>query len=281
MGAERAERRRAIDGGTVMITGASSGIGMAIARLVAPRATAIVLVARRAARLEGLKAELLAARPHLVVEVLPCDLSKREEVTKLVDDVRARGLEIDVLVNNAGVGIMSFFERADVDATMAMVDLNVTSVTVLTRAFLPGMIARDRGGVLNISSGFGLAAMPMFAAYIATKHYVTGLTEALVSELSGTNVVATQVCPGPVATEFESNIGNPTGKKAPAFVEISAEQCARAAIAGFDRGRALVVPGTVMKIVMLVNALSPRVLRRLFASVVGRIARKRLGGMLT
>jgi short-subunit dehydrogenase len=143
------------------------------------------------------------------------------------------------------------------------------------------MVARRRGGVLNVSSGFGLAVLPMFAAYIASKHYVTGLTEALRSELVGTGVVATQVCPGPVATEFESNIGNKTGKKPPALVEISPEQCARAAIAGFDRGRAIVVPGTVMKVVMLINALSPRFARRLFASIVGRIARKRLGGMLT
>ncbi len=265
----------------MLITGASSGIGMAIARLVAPRTKRLVLVARRVERLEALAKELTVVSPDLVVDVLPCDLSKREEVAKLVEDVRARGLEIDVLVNNAGVGMMTFFERADVEATMAMVDLNVTSVTMLTRAFLPGMVARDRGGVLNVSSGFGLAVMPMFAAYIATKHYVTGLTEALVSELAGTNVVATQVCPGPVATEFESNIGNPTGKKAPALVEISPERCARAAIAGFDRGRALVVPGAVMKVVMAINALSPRFARRLFASIVGRIARKRLGGMMT
>ncbi len=276
-----ADGRRAIDGGTILITGASSGIGMAIARLVAPRAKRLVLVARRAERMEALGQELVAARPELVVDVMPCDLSKRDDVTRLIEDVETRGLAVDVLVNNAGVGMMTFFEQADAAATMAMVDLNVTSVTMLTRAFLPAMVARRRGGVLNVSSGFGLAVLPMFAAYIASKHYVTGLTEALRSELVGSGVVATQVCPGPVATEFESNVGNKTGKKPPALVEISAEQCARAAIAGFDRGRAIVVPGTVMKVVMLINALSPRFARRLFASIVGRIARKRLGGMLT
>lgn len=143
------------------------------------------------------------------------------------------------------------------------------------------MVQRNRGGVINISSGFGLAVMPTFSVYCATKHYVTGLTEALVADLGGTDVVATQVCPGPVRTEFEEVMGNETGKKVPAIVEISAEQCARAAIRGFDAGRAIVVPGVIMKIVMLVNALSPRFMRRLFASVIGRVARKRLGGKMT
>src|SRR4029078_3170900 len=146
-------------------------------------------------------------------------------------------------------------------------------------AFLPGMVARNRGGILNISSGFGLGFLPMFSVYCATKHYATGLTEALVADLSGTNVYATQVCPGPVATEVEATMGNQTGKKVPGFIELSAEQCARAAVSGFDRGRALVVPGLIMKIVMLVNELSPRFMRRLFARIVGRVARRRLGGI--
>jgi uncharacterized protein len=273
--------RSAIDGGTVLVTGASSGIGMAIAREVGPRAKALVLVARRVERLEKLKDELVKARPELRVEVLPCDLSKREEVQRLIDDVKAKDLEVDVLVNNAGIGMMGFLDQCDIAKTTFMIDLNVTSLTMLTLAFLPGMVQRNRGGVLNISSGFGLSVMPMFAAYCATKHYVTGLTEALVADLAGTDVVATQVCPGPVKTEFEEVMGNETGKKVPSLVEISGEQCARESVRGFDRGRALVVPGFVMKIVMLVNALSPRLTRRVVASLIGRVARKRLGGKMT
>jgi len=269
--------KSAIDGGTVLVTGASSGIGLAIARLVAPRAKALVLVARRVARLEELAKEL--ARPDLRIEVLPCDLSKRDDVERLIGEVKARGLEVDVLVNNAGIGVMDFLERTTPEKAIFAIDLNVTSLTLLTIAFLPGMVARDRGGILNISSGFGLGTLPMFSVYCATKHYVTGLTEALVADLSGTNVYATQVCPGPVATEFEATMGNQTGKKVPGFIELSAEECARAAVSGFDRGRALVVPGLFMKIVMLVNELSPRFMRRLFARIVGRVARRRLGGI--
>jgi short-subunit dehydrogenase len=265
----------AIDGGTVLVTGASSGIGMAIARAIAPRAKTLILVARRVARLEELKAELIKARSDLRVEIIACDLCDREQTKNLPEEVKNRKLDVDVLVNNAGVGLMGAFDRADPDRLVAMIDLNVTSLTLLTRAFLPPMIERDRGGVINISSGFGMAVMPSFAAYCATKHYVTGLSEALVADLAGTAVVCTQVCPGPVATEFEQQIGNFTGVKPPGFIEITAERCARATIRGFDSGRALVVPGILMEIVMLVNALSPRFMRRIVASILGRIARRK------
>jgi short-subunit dehydrogenase len=265
----------AIDGGTVLVTGASSGIGMAIARLVAPRAKTILLVARRVERLEELKRALVEERSTLRVEVIPCDLSSREEVAKLVAAVGERGIEVDVLVNNAGVGMMGMFERADAAKTTFMIDLNVTSLTLLTLAFLPRMVERGRGGVLNISSGFGLGVTPLFAAYLATKHYVTGFTEGLCADLAGTGVVVTQVCPGPVRTEFEQTMGNASDAKVPAFVEISAEHCARAAVGGFDRGRAMVVPGITMKVVMLINALSPRFLRRVFAGLLGRYVRRK------
>lgn len=265
----------AIDGGTVLITGASSGIGMAIARQVAPRARSLVLVARRIAKLDELAAELTSASAGLKVETIACDLSDRDAFLKLPDTLSDRGLDIDVLVNNAGVGLMGAFDLNEPDKLLAMIDLNVTSLTMLTRALLPAMVKRGKGGILNISSGFGVSVMPHFAAYIATKHYVTGLTEALVSDLAGTGVTATQVLPGPVATEFESKVGNYTGQEAPKFVEITAEECARSSIRGFDRGRAMVVPGFVIKVLLLVNALSPRFMRRVFASILGKIARRK------
>jgi short-subunit dehydrogenase len=215
------------------------------------------------------------ARGDLRVEVIACDLCDRDQTRRLPEEVAARGLDVDVLVNNAGVGMMGAFDRADPDRLLAMIELNVTSLTLLTRAFLPAMIERRRGGVLNISSGFGVAVMPSFAAYCATKHFVTGLNEALVADLAGTGVTATQVCPGPVATEFEQQIGNFTGMKTPGIVEITAERCARAAIRGFDRGRAMVVPGVIIKLGLLLNALSPRFMRRIVASILGRIARRK------
>lgn len=267
----------AIDGGVVLVTGASSGIGMAIAKLVAPRARVLILVARRVERLASLKEELLAGGASaLDVEIVGCDLSRREEVRALVEQLAARGLgDVDVLVNNAGVGLMGAFDRADVARVTAMLDLNVTAPTLLTAAYLPGMVARRRGGVLNVSSGFGLAVMPSFAAYIATKHFTTGFSEGLVADLGGTGVTVTQVCPGPVATEFEGQIGNFTGTKVPGLLEISAEKCAAVAIRGFDCGRAMVIPGLWMKLVLALNDLSPRFLRRAFARLIGVVARKK------
>ena len=263
-----------IDGGVVLVTGASSGIGRAIAREVGMRANVLVVVARRAEQLAKLKEELLAARRALVVEVIVCDLSKPEEVDTLVAEVGKRGHEVDVLVNNAGVGLMGAFDRADPAKVRAMLDLNVTSLTMLTLALLPGMVARGRGGILNISSGFGLSALPSFAAYIGTKHFVTGFSDGLHADLAGTGVSVTQVLPGPVKTEFADRIGNFTGRDAPALAEISAERCARVAVRAFDNRRALVVPGVTMKALMLVNGMSPRFTRRIFAGVLGRIARK-------
>ncbi len=265
-----------IDGATILVTGASSGIGMAIARRVASRAKAVVLVARRAAKLEELKRELVAARPDLRVEIVACDLASREEIAKLVAEMRARELAIDVLVNNAGVGMVGLFERADAAKTSFMIDLNVTSLTLLTLAFLPDMVARGRGGILNVSSGFGLATMPLFAAYCGTKHYVTAFTEGLRADLTGTGVIATMVCPGPVATEFDAVMGYPGDLKTPAFFKITADECARASLEGLERGRAIVVPGLLMKFAMLINGLSPRVMRRLFNALLGRYARARL-----
>ncbi len=265
----------AIDQGTVLVTGASSGIGMEIAKLVAPRAKTLILVARRTERLEALKKELSASSTDVRIEVIGCDLSKREDTERLVRDIEKLGLEIDVLVNNAGVGLMGVVDQADVARTVAMIDLNVTSLTMLTMAFIGGMVKRGHGGILNISSGFGMAVMPSFAAYIATKHFVTGYTEGLIADLAGTGVVVTQICPGPVATEFEQNVGNFTGAKVPGFIEISAAHCAKVAVKSFDRRCALVVPGLVMKLVMQINQWSPRFLRRLFATIIGRIARKK------
>ncbi len=261
-----------IDGGVVVVTGASSGIGREIARLVARRAKSLVLVARRKERLEELSKEV--ARDGLTVHAVACDLADRSATQALGGRIAELVGDVDVLVNNAGVGDIGLFERAAEDKTVSMIELNVTSLVLLTRAVLPRMVERGRGGILNVSSGFGLAYLPGFASYVATKHFVTGFSESLCTELAGTGVRVTQVCPGPVATEFEQNIGNFTGQKAPAFMEISAAHCAASAVRGFDRGRAIVIPGLLMKVVMLVAAWTPRFVTRAVLSLAGRKMRK-------
>ncbi len=260
--------------GTVLITGASSGIGRAMALELAGRARALVLVARRAERLEELRAELVARRPDLVVSTQACDLLDRAATDRMLDAVERDVGPVDVLVNNAGFGDMGVFDRADWQKTQCMIRLNVESLTYLTHRLVGPMVERKRGGVLNVSSGFGLEFMPGFAAYIACKHYVTALTESLRLDLRSQGVVVSQVCPGPVATEFESHLGNFTGRKPPSFVEISPERCARAALRGFARGRALVIPGVAIKLLLGLGALSPRWLKRLVYIPLASLVRR-------
>jgi short-subunit dehydrogenase len=203
--------RPPIDGGTVLITGASSGIGLELARELAPRARSLVAVARRMERLEEVKDELSARHPGLVVRTESCDLSDPDAVDalsgRLLEDFGA----VDVLVNNAGAGLRGLYERSEWDRVYGLIRLNVVALALLTRRLTPAMVARQKGGVLNISSGAGVAIMPGMAAYVGTKHFVTGFTEALRAEFDGTGVVVSQALPGPVETGFDeaANIGPP------------------------------------------------------------------------
>jgi hypothetical protein len=262
-----------IDGGVVLITGASSGIGREIALQVAPRARRIVLAARRKDRLDELKTELLARNARLVVSTYACDVTDRLATDAMLAEVG----EIDVLVNNAGFGDLTVFDRADWDKTERMINLNVTALVYLTHRVVRGMVERRRGGILNISSGFGLTFTPGFAAYIGTKHFVSGFTEGLRLDLAGTGVVVTQVCPGPVKTEFIDTVGNFTGMAPPGIVEISAERCARSAIRALDWKRALVIPGFLMWLLVTLGMMTPRWILRLFYHPAARALRKKQG----
>lgn len=261
-----------IDGGVVVITGASSGIGAALARLIAPRARCTVLVARRQERLETLAAELAPAD----VRVLPCDLADAGAVAALVQQLLDEHGAVDVLVNCAGLGDIGLFHASEPAKLASMLDVNVRALTMLTRGLLPGMVERGRGGVLNVSSGFGLTWLPFASAYAASKHYVSVLTEALRAELAGSGVVLTHLCPGPVATEFEAVAGNPTGQSVPGFVELDADTCARRGLAGFEAGRARVLPSHALNPVILLGASTPTWLLRLVYGLFGRLGRPRL-----
>lgn len=265
-----------IDGGTVLLTGASAGIGRALAEELAPRVAKLVIAARRVERLQALADALRAKHPRLEVHVRGCDLGDVAAARALFDEVERSVGPVDVLVNNAGVGDIGMFDLADWGRLEKMITLNVTSLAALAHAALPRMIARRRGGILNVSSGFGLEYMPGFSAYAASKHFVSALTEGLRVEARPFGVVVSQVCPGPVRTEFQEVGGQDfADQKIPSFVEISAEQCARAAVRGFSKGRALILPSLLIRFAMLLGALTPRWLKRFVYRIVANEMRRR------
>ena len=256
--------RPPIDGGTVLITGASAGIGRELAVQLAPRARTLILLARRAGRLEELRTTLVAKHPQLQVLTLPVDLSDEIDVDRAIAEAGEQAGAIDVLVNNAGVGDQALADQADWARVRNVLRTNVLAVAQLTTALVPAMVDRGRGGVLNMGSGAGLTVMPAAAAYSASKHFMDGFSEALRADLTGTGVVVTQVCPGPVDSEFDQLAGSAGGMTGgpPQFLRISAAQCAREALAGFDRGVPLVFPGRAYRIAMRALPLLPRELSR-------------------
>ena len=263
-----------IDDGAVLITGASAGIGRELAVQLAPRARVLILLARRAGRLDELRTSLLARYPRLQVVTLPVDLSDEYDVDRALTEAGDQAGAVDVVVNNAGVGDQALADRADWARVRNVLRTNVLAVAQLTTALLPAMVERGRGGVLNMGSGAGLTVMPAAAAYSASKHFMDGYSEALRADLTGTGVVVTQVCPGPVDSEFDQVAGSAGGMTGgpPQFLRISAAQCAREALAGFDCGVPLVFPGRPYRIAMRALPLLPReVSRRQAARSAARI----------
>jgi hypothetical protein len=265
--------RPPIDSGTVLITGASSGIGWEIACQLARRARTLVLVARRVERLEALRDALLARNPTLGVVVEPCDLSSPDEVDALLKSLREHLIHVDVLVNNAGLGDYSLYEQECWSRIHQMLQVNVTAPVLLTHRLLRRMVERRRGGILNIGSISGRMFYPGSAIYNGTKHFLDGFTESLRLELLGTGVVVTQVAPGPVDTEFSEVAGlEERATQPPAWLRISAARCAREALEGFERAVPLVYPGLAYRWVMRLLSLVPRPVMR----AAGLVAARRL-----
>ena len=188
--------------GTGLITGASSGIGRELARTHAERGGDLVLVARRADRLDALKREL-ENKHGVSVLVLAEDLSDEEAPHRIYERVKTEGIEIEYLMNNAGFGGLGRFDQRSWPSDRAMIQVNIVALTALTRLFLPEFVARNSGRILNTSSSAAFTPGPLQAVYYATKAYVTSLSNALAEELSDTNITVTALMPGPVDTEFE------------------------------------------------------------------------------
>ncbi|HEX8826097.1 MAG TPA: SDR family oxidoreductase [Archangium sp.] len=263
--------RPPIDSGTILITGASSGIGRELARQLARRARTLVLVARRLERLEALRDELLVLNPTLGVVVEQCDLANPDAVDTLLESLHRHLVRVDVLVNNAGLGDYSLYEQESWSRIHQMLQVNVTAPVLLTHRLLRHMVERRHGGILNISSGGARVFLPGLAVYAGTKRFLDGFTESLRLEVLGSGVVVTQVAPGPVETEFSEVAGTEDLEgQTPSWLRISAAQCAREALEGFERAAALVYPGLAYRWMMRLGSLVPRPVMRVAGFVAAR-----------
>jgi short-subunit dehydrogenase len=250
-----------------IITGASAGIGAELARVFARNGHALVLVARREARLQALAAELAAegAPPPLV---LPIDLAERGAVARIAQALAAHGLEAEYVVNNAGFGLVGAAVERDRDELLAMIDLNMRALTDLSLAFVDSLVRR-RGGILNVASVAGFLPGPGSAVYYASKTYVISLSESLHRELRPKGVRVSALCPGPVLTEFQARAG--VGSRT-SILHVPAARVAEAGYRGLMRGKRLVIPGFGNKVMAFLPRIMPR---ELLLSLAGKRQRAR------
>jgi len=251
-----------------LVTGASSGIGASFARALARRGTPLVLVARRADRLVQLAQELGGPAR---AETVALDLSRPDAGATLEAELARRGVEVDLLVNNAGAGLTGRFHELPLDRLLAMVDLNARAVVDLTRRFLPGMIERKSGGVINVVSTSAFQPVPFFAVYAASKAFVLTFTESLAGELAGTGVAVQALCPGLTESEFHQLAGTDrvAFTRTPAM---KADDVAERSLDALAKGKVRVIPGWRDRLLLRAQSLVPRaVVRR----VAGELFRPR------
>ncbi|WP_338780729.1 SDR family oxidoreductase [Metabacillus sp. FJAT-52054] len=232
--------------GYVLITGASGGIGMELAKIAAGKGYSLILAARNEKKLLELKAEL-ESKHGISVVIHQADLSKPEEITKMAEELKIKKLKVSYLINNAGFGLFGEFLETDLDAELNMIDLNIRSLTHLTKLFLPDMTERNEGGILNIASTAAFQPGPLMAVYYATKAYVLSFTEALENELKDTNIRVSALCPGPTDTGFSERADLGKSKLFNNGV-MRADQAAQAGFDGWMKGKTVIVPGLQNKI---------------------------------
>ncbi len=252
-------------GKTALITGASSGIGLELARRCARAGFNLVLVARGEAALRQLAAEL-EQRHGVRATVLARDLADPASPPAIRAACDAAGIGVDVLVNNAGFASYGPFSESDLDVELQMIQVNTAALTQLTRLFLDGMLARRAGRILNIASTAAFQPGPLMAVYYATKAYVLSFSEALANELRGSGVTVTALCPGPTASGFQQRAAMEDSKLVAGKIAGPAE-VARAGYAGLMKGQTIVIPGARNKALVFIVRLTPR-------NLVTRIVRR-------
>lgn len=248
---------------TVLITGASSGIGKALVRQFAGEGFNIVAVASNDAKLELAAAELRAAYPVDIVEIAK-DLTQSTAAQEIYDEVLRLGIMIDVLVNDAGVGQGGTFASSPIDKDIEIIRLNVESLTRLTKLFLADMLLRDSGRILNVGSVAGFQPGPLLAVYHATKAYVNSFSEALAEELKDTNVSVTLLCPGPTNTDFFERADLDDSRIFESGMLMEPEEVAEVAYDALMNGERVVIPGMSNRVMTFTRRLMPLAMQAKF-----------------
>jgi short-subunit dehydrogenase len=240
----------------VLVTGASSGIGLELAKCFAADKSNLILLARNTAALETLAAEL--RREHQIeVHVIKADLSLPDSPRKVFDELQGRGIVVDVLVNNAGFGLHGGFAELPLARQLEIIQVNVAALVALTGLFLPGMVARKRGGILNVGSVAGFLPGPNMAVYYASKAFVQSFSEALFVELRGTGVSVTNLCPGPTETNF-SQTARAYQTRNTQVAKMSAAEVAAVGHRAFRTGQCVTVPGIQNRLLVQLAGMLPR-----------------------
>ncbi|MBP7978994.1 MAG: SDR family oxidoreductase [Sebaldella sp.] len=224
---------------TVLITGASSGIGREFSKLFAEKGYRLVITARREKNL----AELKKMYPENNVEVIPCDLGSEAGAEYLYNEVKKRSIKVDILINNAGFGLFGEFYETDIEKEKKMIDLNVKALVELSKYFLQEMLERNSGRILNVASIAAFQPGPYMSVYYASKAFVLSFSEALRNEVRNTGVCISVLCPGPVETEFEKSSELTKSKLFSKLKPVTAEKVAYAGYRGLMKNRAVIIPG--------------------------------------
>lgn len=248
-----------MDNNYVLITGASSGIGYELAKLFKRDGYNLILVARDKEKLQMAVDKLNNEKNKIIM--LDVDLSREDEVDKLIKYINKNEIDINILVNNAGIGSFGEFAEIDWKTEEKLIDINIKALTKLTKYFLPKMIEKKSGGILNVASTAAFASGPRMATYYASKAYVLNLTEAIHEEVKEYGINISCLCPGPVRTSFQSKAGIKKSEKAKKYL-MNADIVAKVGYDKFKKGEVIIIPGFKNRVLVNANKLLPRAISR-------------------
>jgi short-subunit dehydrogenase len=239
-----------------LVTGASTGIGYELAKLLAEDGKGLIIVSRNKDKLEQVKAEI-EDKYHNKVKILPKDLSHTQAPLEIYSELEKEDIGVDVLVNNAGFGVFGLFSETDLEEEFEMIQLHVSSMTHLTKLFLKNMLANKFGRILNVASLIGFMPVPLFSVYAASKAYTLHFSEALACELQGTGVSVTCLCPSPTDTLFNKR-GNVENSKTAKWAMMDAATVAKAGYMALKKGKVNATPGIKGKLLGILTRIVPR-----------------------